>query len=135
MKIAVIDGQGGGIGRIIVEKLKDNIPQSDILALGTNAAATANMIKAGANRGATGENAIIYNADKVDIIMGALGIIAASAMLGEISEKIAGAISTSDAVKILIPLGMCNLEIAGIDENISIQKLIDIAIERVKNRK
>jgi hypothetical protein len=113
MRIAVIDGQGGGIGKTIVEKLRLNFGNElNILALGTNALATSLMIKAGANEGASNENAIVYNVPNVDVIIGAIGIIVANSMLGELSPKMAVAISESKAFKILIPLGKCNIQIA-----------------------
>jgi len=132
VRIAVVDGQGGGIGKIIVEKLRKGLPDNvEIVALGTNSAATVSMLKAGANDGATGENAIIYNAAKADIIVGAIGIIAANSMMGELTPSIARAISESPAKKILIPLNKCNIEIAGIG-NESLPQLIDKAVALVK---
>src|SRR5690554_2831694 len=110
MRIAVIDGQGGGIGKLIVEKLKAKFGQKiEIIVLGTNALATAAMLKAGAEEGASGENAIVVNASKVDIIVGTVGILAANSMLGELSPAMALAIAESPAKKILIPLNKCNL--------------------------
>jgi len=133
LRIAVVDGQGGGIGKVIVEKLKKELPGNVVItALGTNSAATVSMLKAGADEGATGENAIIYNAAKVDIIVGVIGIIAANAMMGELTPSIARAISESPARKILIPLNRCNIEIAGIG-NESLPQLIDKAVALVKS--
>ncbi|MHB1484368.1 MAG: DUF3842 family protein [Saccharofermentanales bacterium] len=140
MKIAVIDGQGGGIGREIVEKLRKRLPDDiEIIALGTNSVATTSMIKAGAARGATGENAIIHNAAKADIILGVIGIIAANSMMGELTKEMAAAVTQSDALKILIPINRCNIEIAGVDKNMLIPDLIGEAvsnvIETIKNYK
>ncbi|MBM7686750.1 MAG: hypothetical protein PWP07_2653 [Epulopiscium sp.] len=105
MRIAVIDGQGGGIGKSIVEKLRKELMEDiEIVALGTNSLATSFMMKAGANEGATGENAIVYNSSKVDIIIGAIGIIAANSMLGELTPTMAKAIAESPAKKVLLPL-------------------------------
>lgn len=132
MRIAVIDGQGGGIGRAIVEKLRKEFEDKlDILALGTNSLATSLMLKAGANEGATGENAIVYNASRVDIILGPIGIICANSMLGELTPKMAEAISESPAKKVLIPLNRCNVMVAGI-ENKPLPHYIDDAIEIIK---
>ncbi len=115
MRIAVVDGQGGGIGRALIEKIRIEIGnEADIIALGTNALATASMLKSGANEGATGENAIAYNASRVDIIMGAIGIIAANSMLGELTPAMAKAVCDSSARKILIPLNKCSIQVAGV---------------------
>lgn len=134
MRIAVIDGQGGGIGKAIVEKLRKELPEDiEIIALGTNSLATSFMIKAGANEGATGENAIVYNAGKVDFIMGAIGIIVANSMLGELTPAIAKAVAESPAKKILLPLNRCNIEIVGVDKSEPMPHLIDSAVQRMKN--
>ena len=114
-KICVIDGQGGGIGSTIIKKIKQLFQETvEIIALGTNAIATAQMLKAMANRGASGENAIIQTVKKVDIIIGPVGIIIANAMMGEVTPKIAKAVANSPAKKILIPLTQENIEIVGI---------------------
>jgi NAD(P)-dependent dehydrogenase (short-subunit alcohol dehydrogenase family) len=115
MKIAIIDGQGGGIGKHITEKLRKHLPEEvEIIALGTNALATAAMLKAGANDGATGENAIVFMADKVDIIIGSISILAANAKLGELTPKIAESIANSQAKKILLPINRSGIEIIGV---------------------
>lgn len=115
MRIAVIDGQGGGMGKVIIEKIRKEFrEQVDILALGTNALATSAMLKAGANEGATGENAIIYNSQDVDLIIGSLSIIMANAMLGELTPKMAEAIVNSKARKLLVPIYRGNVEIIGL---------------------
>ena len=114
-KICVIDGQGGGIGSTIIKKLKELFQETiEIIALGTNAIATAQMLKTMANRGASGENAIIQTVKTVDIIIGPLGIIIANAMMGEVTPKMAEAVANSPAKKILIPLTQDNIEIVGI---------------------
>lgn len=133
MKIAVIDGQGGGIGKAIIEKLRKELPEeTDIIALGTNALATSFMMKAGANEGATGENAIVYNVNKVDIILGPIGIIAANSMAGELTPLMAQAVSESSAKKLLLPLNRCNIEIVGIERNQPMPHLIDSAVQNLK---
>ncbi len=115
MRIAVIDGQGGGMGKAIVEKLRVEFGDTiDIIALGTNALAAALMLKAGAGEGASGENAIVYCSPKVDVILGPIGIIAANSMLGELTPLMARAIAESPARKVLIPLNRCNIYMAGI---------------------
>jgi hypothetical protein len=113
--ICVIDGQGGGIGSTIIKNLYGlGNELFEIIALGTNAIATAQMLKAGANRGASGENAIVQTVQKVDIIIGPVSIIAANAMMGEITPKIAEAVSSSPARKYLLPLTQENIEIVGV---------------------
>ena len=139
MIIAVVDGQGGGIGRKVVEGLKEKLKDKtnatqdkiEILALGTNSIATSSMIKAGANYGATGENPIIYNSSKVDIIVGPIAIILANGLRGEITPKMAEAISSSLARKILIPSNKCNVEVvASKQDSLSVQ--VEALIDRVK---
>jgi len=115
MKIAVIDGQGGGIGSLIVKMLREEFGDSiEIIALGTNSTATTAMMKSRANKGATGENAIIWNSEKVDVIAGTLSIILPNAMLGELTPKMAEAIASCPARKILIPLNQEGVEVIGI---------------------
>lgn len=114
-RICVIDGQGGGIGSAVIKKLKEFFGETvEIIALGTNAIATAQMLKAKANRGASGENAIVQTTGKVDIIIGTVGIIVANAMMGEVTPKMAEAVANSPAKKLLIPLTQENVEIIGL---------------------
>jgi len=114
-QICIIDGQGGGIGSATIKKLREHFEESiDIIALGTNAIATAQMLKAKANRGASGENAIVQTVQKMDMIIGPIGIIMANSMMGEVTPAIAAAIASSPAKKILIPLSQENIEIAGL---------------------
>ena len=129
-KVCVIDGQGGGIGSAIIKKIKEAFGESiEIIALGTNAIATAQMIKSRANRGASGENSIVQTVQKVDVIIGPISIIMAHAMLGEVTPAMAEAISRSPARKFLLPLSQENIEIAGI-ENIPLPRLIDALIDQ-----
>ncbi len=114
-RIAVIDGQGGGIGSTIIKKLKLLCAEDlEIIALGTNAIATTQMLKAGANRGASGQNAIVQSTQSADLIMGPISIIMAHAMLGEVTPQIAEAIAKSPAQKLFIPLSQEKIRIAGI---------------------
>ena len=127
-RICVIDGQGGGIGSTIIKKLKDTFQETvEIFAIGTNAIATSQMLKARANRGATGENAIAVTVKTVDVIIGPMAIIIANAMMGEVTPEMAQAISSSPAKKILIPLSQENVEIVGAPV-IPLPHLIDLLI-------
>ena len=112
MKILVIDGQGGKMGKAIVEQLVKAGHKDDVIAVGTNAVATAAMIKAGV-AGATGENPVKVNAAKADYIIGPMGIIAANSLLGEITPAMALAVSESGARKLLIPVSKCNIQVMG----------------------
>lgn len=115
-KICVIDGQGGGIGSTIIKHLKTSYGERyEILALGTNAIATANMLKAGANRGASGQNAIVRTACQVDVIIGPISIVLANAMLGELTPAMAEAVASSPARKILLPISQENVTVVGAD--------------------
>lgn len=116
MKITIIDGQGGRIGRTVIEQLKKKHEHLELYAIGTNSAATTAMLKAGADYGATGDNALIVNAADSDLIVGPVGIIFANALLGEITPAAATAVSASRAFKILIPVNRCNHYIAGLQE-------------------
>lgn len=127
MKILVIDGQGGGIGKALITAIKLRAPALPLTALGTNATATTVMLRAGADQGATGENAICYQCKNADIIIGVIGILHANALLGEISPAIASAISGSDAQKVLIPLDRCGLHVAGTNRQTLEEKLADAA--------
>jgi hypothetical protein len=132
VRIAVIDGQGGGIGRIITEKIRKALPLDvEIIALGTNAIATSLMLKAGANEGASGENAIVQNLDDVDLVIGPLGIVLAHSMGGELTPKMAEAVAKSRAQKLLIPLTLARVEVVGVEKD-SLPHLVDKLVDRLK---
>lgn len=132
MKIAVIDGQGGGIGKHIMEKLRAKLPaDTELIALGTNSLATAQMIKAGASEGATGENAICYMAGRVDAITGTISIMTANAMLGEITPRIAESIGSSTAKKYLLPLNKNDIKIIGVTKE-PLPHLIEELVETIE---
>jgi hypothetical protein len=112
--VAVIDGQGGGIGSVIIKRLREVLHEEvEIIGLGTNAMATGAMLKAGANKGASGENAIIQTVKAVDIVTGTLSIVLANAIMGELTPKMAEAISSCSATKCLLPLRILEVEIVG----------------------
>jgi 4-hydroxy-L-threonine phosphate dehydrogenase PdxA len=114
-KIAVIDGQGGGIGSNVIKRLKEKYQETvEIMALGTNAIATAQMLKARANRGASGENAIVRTVEQVDVVIAPIGMIMAHAMMGEVTPRMAEAVASCRAVKILLPLSQENITIVGV---------------------
>ena len=134
--IAVVDGQGGGIGRQYIESLTKQLPKDlpvIIRALGTNSAATSNMMRAGATDGATGENAIVKNAGRADIIVGVVAIVVPDSILGELSPKMANAVGQSDALRILIPLDSCNTRIAMLSTG-PLQQFIDKAVQMTIQR-
>lgn len=132
MKIAVIDGQGGGIGKHITEKLRKELSDNiELIALGTNAMATTQMLKAGANEGASGEAAIIYNADKVDLITGPISIMVPHSMLGELTPAMATAIAQSKAPKFLLPVYKGNFQIIGLQPE-PLPHLVDQLVANIK---
>ena len=126
MKIVVIDGQGGKIGKTIIEQLKASDKSCDIIAIGTNSIATAAMMKAGADNGATGENPVVIASRAADVIVGPIGIIAADSMLGEITPKMAEAVGQSNARKVLIPVNKC-FEVAGV-QNLPLSQYVAEAV-------
>ena len=130
-KITIIDGQGGKIGKTIIEQLKKMNPEQELYAIGTNALATAAMLKAGADYGATGENPCVVNAEDSDIIIGPVGIVIANALLGEITPKIAAAVGASKAYKILIPMNKCNQHVVGCEDK-GLAENIRLVCEKVK---
>lgn len=131
MTILVIDAQGGGVGRQLVTAIKQNIPDASITAVGTNSAATSAMLKAGADNAATGENAVIVACRKADVIVGPIGIIIADALLGEVTPKMAAAVTQSNAVRVLIPFNHCDNIIVGIS-NYSMGELVQDAVKEIQ---
>lgn len=132
MKITIIDGQGGKMGKSVIEQLKKAHPELELYAIGTNSIATAAMLKAGADYGATGENPCIVNARDSDIIIGPLGIVFADSLLGEITPAIAAAIGASKAYKILIPVNRCNHFVVGCAQA-SLSEYIRMVCEKVES--
>lgn len=116
MKIVVIDGQGGRLGVLLVERVKARLPQAQVCALGTNTAATAAMLKAGADHGATGENPVVWNVADADGVLGPMGIVVANAILGEVTPAMAQAVGSCRAKKFLVPMNSCGVAVAGVEE-------------------
>lgn len=131
MKITIIDGQGGRIGKTVIEQIKARQIAAELYAIGTNTTATSAMLKAGADFGATGENAALVNVADADFVIGPVGIVFANALLGEITPAVATAVGACKAFKILIPVNRCNHYIAGCAEN-SLGEYIRIAIDRLE---
>ena len=134
MNILIVDGQGGGVGKQLIQSLKTEFADDFIMAVGTNSAATSAMLKAGANAAATGENAVIVAARKADIIAGPVGIVIADALYGEITSQMALAIAQSNAKRILLPFQHCDNIVVGIGD-FNITNLINLAVKEIKNLK
>lgn len=130
MKIVVIDGQGGGMGKALISQLRSAGCKEDILAVGTNAMATAAMLKGGATAGATGENAVLVNAARAQVLAGPIGIVMANSMLGEFSPAMAIAVAQSPARKVLVPVSKCGALVAGLPERPMAEYIAD-AVSKV----
>ena len=131
MRVLIIDGQGGGLGRQLVSAVKELCPNAEILAVGTNSMATSAMLRAGAAQAATGENAVVVCCRRADVILGPIGIVIADAMLGEITPAMAVAVGQSVAKRLLIPVNQCDNIIAGVPEQ-PITKWIQSAVDALR---
>ncbi len=131
MDILVIDGQGGRLGKEVIERIKAEQLPCTVTAIGTNSLATAAMLKGGADQAATGENAVRVNAPKADLIIGPIGIVIADSLLGEITPAMAVAVGQSPAQKLLIPVNHCNNRIVGVND-LSMRTLLNGVIEQLK---
>lgn len=131
MKIVVIDGQGGKLGRLIVEGIKKENIDAELLAVGTNSIATSAMLKAGADFGATGENPVIVACRNADVITGPIGILAADSLLGEITPAMAVAVGQSSALKLLLPVSHCNNRVVGVKQ-LTMTDMVRDAISHIK---
>lgn len=131
MRVLVIDGQGGGLGRQLVAAISAACPDAELTAVGTNSLAASAMLKAGAARAATGENAVLVNARRADVIVGPLGIVIADALLGEITPAMAAAVGQADAKRILIPVNHCDNYVVGIAD-VPVGTLVQSAAQKVK---
>ena len=132
MKIVIVDGQGGKLGKLLVEQLKLACPQVQLYAIGTNSIATATMLKAGADFGATGENPVIRAVMDADIVLGPMGIVVAHAILGEVTPKMAEAVGGCSAKKLLIPMNSCGVSVAGVQE-FSLSGYVSQIVEQVRS--
>ena len=130
MKVVIIDGQGGKMGQMIVERIKNADIPCELIAIGTNSIATSAMIKAGADAGATGENPVIVASRDADVIIGPIGIISADSLLGEVTPAMAVAVGQSKAKKLLLPVNLCNNIIVG-TAALPLSKLILEAVEEL----
>lgn len=131
MKIVIIDGQGGRLGQLLCETVKKEKPDAQLYAVGTNSIATAAMLKAGADFGATGENAVLVACRDADVIIGPVGIALADSLLGEITPAMAVAVGQSKAVKILLPVNQCNNRVVGV-KKLTMTELVKEAAEQLK---
>lgn len=131
MKVVVIDGQSGRIGQLFAEKVTKAKLSCELIAIGTNAIATSAMLKAGASMGATGENPVVVATRTADIIVGPIGILAADAMLGEITPAMAAAVGRSSAKKLLLPVNLCNNIVVG-TQSLSLSAILDEAVETLR---
>ena len=131
MRVLIIDGQGGGLGRQLVTAVKEYDQDIEVLAVGTNSAATNAMLKAGADQAATGENSVVVASERVDVIMGPVGIVIADSILGEITPRMAVAVGQSRAKRILIPVNLCDNIVVGVSD-VSMGKNVQNAIESLK---
>ena len=131
MNILVMEAQGGGIGKQVVTAVRTRFPDVTITAVGTNAAATTAMLRAGADEGATGENAAVVCCRRADVIIGPVGIVIADAMLGEVTPRMAVAVGQSAAKRILIPVNHCANFIAGVAD-MSVGRLVDSVVAELE---
>ena len=130
MKIVVLDGQGGGIGRALVSAIAQKLPEgAELLCVGTNAMATAAMLKAGAQRGATGENSVRWAAEHADVLVAPIALVLKDSMMGEVTGNMAACVGESRAKKILVPTQRCNAYVAGVSD-MSMQQLVEDAAQQ-----
>lgn len=131
MKVLVIDGQGGSIGKEVISRIKAELPSAEVTAVGTNSIATECMLKARPDHAATGENPVVVNVSNTDIIVGPIGIVVANSMFGEVTARMALAIGKSSAKKFLIPINHCNNIVVGVSD-LSIKVLLDSLVKEIK---
>ena len=132
MRIIVIDGQGGKMGRQLAERIGAAYPQAELTCVGTNAIATTAMLKAGARHAATGENAVIVACRRADVIIGPIGMVIADSLYGEITPAMARAVGQANAVRILLPMSKCENLVAGVPAGLTMQEIINDAMEKLQ---
>jgi len=132
MNVLVIDGQGGQLGGQLIKSLQQHFKSIRIMAVGTNATATATMLKAGAHQAATGENPVIVACRKADVIIGPIGIVIADSLYGEVTPKMSVAVGQANATRILLPINKCDNIVAGI-EDLSVGTILDDVVKKLKN--
>lgn len=130
MTVLIVDGQGGRLGKQLVKEVRERFPQLPLMAVGTNSMATESMLKAGADRAATGENAVVVACRKADVIIGPVGIVIADALLGEVTPNMAKAVGQSEAVRILLPSDKCDTFIAGVGST-GMSALVEDAMDKL----
>lgn len=134
MTILVIDGRGGNVGRQLVKMISERFPEEELIAIGTNAMATENMLRGGAKNAATGENAVIVACRRADVIVGSIGIAIADALMGEVTPAMALAVAQSRARRVLIPMNRCETQVAGIGD-IPLAELLEDAVRMIEQQK
>ena len=132
MKLVVIDGQSGRMGQLLIDRIRAAALPCEILAVGTNALATAAMLKAGADAGATGENPVLVACRTAEIIAGPIGILSADSLMGEITPAMAVAVGQSPARKVLLPVNQCSNIVVG-TQSLSLSRLMDEAVELLRS--
>lgn len=133
MKIVVIDGQGGRMGKSLIEQLKKRLPQAEVWAIGTNSIATATMLKAGADFGATGENPVVVACRDADVVAGPVGIVIADALFGEVTPQMAAAVGQSRAQKVLLPVNRCGNIVVGV-QDLTVSALVEEAAATIAQK-
>ena len=131
LNVLIVDGQGGGIGRQLVEEIKSSRLPCRVTAVGTNTAATAAMLKAGADQGATGENAVAVQVRDADVVTGPVGIAVADSLMGEVTPRMAQAVAQCGAELLLIPTNRCRISVVGV-KDMTMEQLAEEAVERIR---
>ncbi len=137
MKIVIVDGQGGRLGKMLVESVRSRFPEAEIYGIGTNSTATSAMLKAGAQYGATGENPVVRNVADADAVLGPLGIAVAHSILGEVTPAMAEAVGGCRCRKFLIPMNSCGVAVAGVREQplpAYVSQAVEMLAEELKGR-